>query len=59
MIQVESLASCGQFVVHDRAWNERQVFGKIRYMNFAGAKKKFAVAKYIEKYSARAQLFNE
>ena len=36
--------------VHDRAWTERAVFGKIRYMNFAGAKRKFDVATYIERY---------
>lgn len=33
--------------VHDRAWNERPVFGKIRYMNFNGAKRKFKVENYI------------
>ncbi len=33
--------------VHDRAWGERPVFGKIRYMNFAGCKRKFEVEKYI------------
>jgi deoxyribodipyrimidine photo-lyase len=38
---------CG---VHDRAWNERPVFGKIRYMNFNGAKRKFDVQAYIDKY---------
>jgi len=33
--------------VHDRAWFERDVFGKIRYMNYNGAKSKFNVEKYI------------
>jgi photolyase PhrII len=33
--------------VHDRAWGERSVFGKIRYMSFNGAKSKFDVAEYI------------
>lgn len=33
--------------VHDRAWTERPVYGKIRYMNYNGAKRKFDVAKYI------------
>ena len=33
--------------VHDRAWFERAVFGKIRYMNYNGAKSKFDVKKYI------------
>ncbi|AFN74659.1 deoxyribodipyrimidine photolyase [Melioribacter roseus P3M-2] len=32
--------------VHDRAWSERPVFGKIRYMNYAGCKRKFDVSKY-------------
>lgn len=39
--------------VHDRAWTERPVFGKIRYMNYSGAKRKFPVAAYIAKYSGR------
>jgi len=37
--------------VHDRAWTERRVFGKIRYMNFAGCKRKFDVNLYINKNS--------
>ncbi len=35
--------------VHDRAWNERVVFGKIRYMSYRGRKSKFNIKKYIEK----------
>ena len=35
------------FGVHDRAWQERPVFGKIRYMNAAGLQRKFDVARYI------------
>jgi deoxyribodipyrimidine photo-lyase len=31
-------------------WFERPVFGKIRYMNYNGAKNKFDIKKYIEKY---------
>lgn len=34
--------------VHDRAWRERPVFGKIRYMNEAGCRRKFDVNSYIE-----------
>ncbi len=45
---------CG---VHDRAWNSRPIFGKIRYMNFAGAKRKFDVNAYIKKYSGQRDLF--
>ncbi|MBF7097396.1 deoxyribodipyrimidine photo-lyase [Alkalibacter sp. M17DMB] len=36
--------------VHDRAWKERPVFGKIRYMNYNGCKRKFDVEKYISEY---------
>ena len=37
--------------VHDRAWFDRPVYGKIRYMNFNGCKSKFNVQKYIELYA--------
>lgn len=37
--------------VHDRAWPERKIFGNVRYMNYAGCKRKFNVEKYIEKYN--------
>jgi deoxyribodipyrimidine photo-lyase len=33
--------------VHDRAWADRPVFGKIRYMSYQGCKSKFNVQKYI------------
>jgi len=33
--------------VHDRAWGEREVFGKIRYMSFEGCRRKFDVDAYI------------
>ncbi len=33
--------------VHDRAWTERKVFGKIRYMNESGCRRKFDVDAYI------------
>ena len=36
--------------VHDRAWGEQPVFGKIRYMSYNGCKSKFNVKAYIEKY---------
>lgn len=32
--------------LHDRPWTERSVFGKIRYMNEAGLKRKFDIQKY-------------
>ena len=37
--------------VHDRAWAERQVFGKIRYMNRNGAARKFDLNSYIKKFN--------
>jgi deoxyribodipyrimidine photo-lyase len=40
--------------VHDRAWSERPIFGQIRYMNLAGAKRKFDVKAYIQRWSTNA-----
>lgn len=36
--------------VHDRAWFDRLIFGKIRYMSYNGCKSKFDVNAYCEKY---------
>ncbi len=36
--------------IHDRAWFDRSIFGKIRYMNYNGCKSKFDVKKYQEKF---------
>ena len=36
--------------VHDRAFGERPVFGKVRFMSYNGAKRKFDIGKYIDKY---------
>lgn len=36
--------------VHDRAWADRPVFGKIRYMSFRGCASKFNVHAYIERF---------
>ena len=33
--------------IHDRAWPERAVYGKIRYMNERGCRRKFDVDSYI------------
>lgn len=43
---------CGWSVVgvHDNAWTERPVFGKIRYMNYAGCKRKFSIPKFVAKW---------
>jgi deoxyribodipyrimidine photo-lyase len=37
------------FGKHDRAWAERPIFGKIRYMNAAGLKRKFNPDAYVKK----------
>ena len=37
--------------LHDRPWFERPIFGKIRYMNYNGAKNKFNIAEYIRQNS--------
>lgn len=34
--------------LHDRAWSERPIFGKVRYMNYNGCKRKFDVDAYIK-----------
>ena len=41
---------CG---VHDQGWAERAVFGKIRFMNYQGCKRKFDINKFILKYGAK------
>jgi deoxyribodipyrimidine photo-lyase len=38
--------------VHDRAWNERSVFGKIRYMSYNGCKSKFNIKRYMERINS-------
>ncbi|HKL75031.1 MAG TPA: deoxyribodipyrimidine photolyase, partial [Halanaerobiales bacterium] len=36
------------FGKHDRAWKERKVFGKTRYMNANGLNRKFAADLYVQ-----------
>jgi deoxyribodipyrimidine photo-lyase len=36
--------------VHDRAWTEREVYGKIRYMNYNGCRRKFDIKAYMDKW---------
>lgn len=36
------------FGKHDRPWKERQIFGKVRYMNANGLKRKFDVDAYVQ-----------
>jgi deoxyribodipyrimidine photo-lyase len=37
------------FGKHDRAWKEREIFGKVRYMNDKGLRRKFKIDHYVEK----------
>ena len=43
---------CG---VHDMGWKERPVFGKIRYMNYNGCKRKFKVKEFESKWRVPGQ----
>lgn len=40
--------------LHDRPWTERPIFGKIRYMNYDGLKRKFDIATYIQTWTTHA-----
>ena len=37
--------------VHDRPWQERPVFGTIRYMNANGLRRKFKIDEYIARWN--------
>jgi deoxyribodipyrimidine photo-lyase len=41
--------------IHDMGWKEREIFGKIRFMNYAGCKRKFKVADFVKKYEGAAE----
>ncbi len=41
--------------IHDMGWAERPVFGKIRYMNYAGCKRKFDIEAYINRISVEVR----
>merc|ERR1719334_1663942 len=47
--------------VHDMGWTERKVFGKIRYMNYAGCMRKFKVQEFEQRYpgSSKGQAVQE
>ena len=36
--------------IHDQGWAERPVFGKVRYMNYKGCKRKFDVDAFVRRY---------
>jgi hypothetical protein len=38
--------------IHDMGWAERAVFGKIRYMNYDGCRRKFDVPGFERKYGS-------
>ncbi len=40
------------FGLHDRPWGERAIFGKVRYMNAAGLKRKCDINAYVAKVEA-------
>ena len=42
--------------IHDRPWVERPVFGKVRFMNYNGCKRKFKINDYIQNNALNAQL---
>lgn len=39
--------------IHDQGWAERAVFGKIRYMNYEGCKRKFKIDTFIARYGGK------
>lgn len=40
--------------VHDRGWTERPIFGKVRYMNYQGARRKFDVDAFVRTWPLQA-----
>ncbi len=47
------------FGKHDRAWKEREVFGKVRYMNDKGLKRKFKIDNYVDRVDGIIELIHE
>ncbi len=43
------------FGKHDRAWTERQIFGKLRYMNASGLERKFNIIEYVRQMNILEQ----
>jgi deoxyribodipyrimidine photo-lyase len=43
------------FGKHDRAWGERATFGKVRYMNEKGLRRKFDIDAYVRRVEASAE----
>jgi len=40
---------------HDMGWKEREIFGKIRFMNYNGCKRKFKVDQFVKLYPPAAE----
>ncbi len=43
------------FGQHDRAWSERPIFGKVRYMNDKGLQRKFDIGAYVHRIIRQVQ----
>ncbi|XP_066602379.1 deoxyribodipyrimidine photo-lyase-like [Prorops nasuta] len=41
---------CG---THDQGWKERNIFGKIRYMNYKGCERKFNVKEFVNRWEGK------
>lgn len=47
------------FGKHDRAWTERKIFGKLRYMNSNGLERKFNIKDYVENMKKEEERFKK
>jgi len=47
------------FGLHDRAWKERDIFGKVRYMNAAGLERKCDISGYVSKVAQMKRIANQ
>merc|ERR1711920_890195 len=49
---------CGWAImgVHDMGWAERPIFGKIRFMNYDGCKRKFDIKRYAATWTQQSVL---
>ncbi|XP_061709361.1 deoxyribodipyrimidine photo-lyase [Cydia pomonella] len=45
---------CG---THDQGWAERAVFGKVRYMNYDGCRRKFPVPAFVARYGGKVHKY--
>ncbi|MGM0442212.1 MAG: deoxyribodipyrimidine photo-lyase [Elusimicrobiota bacterium] len=41
--------------VHDRAWKEREIYGKVRYMSYSGLERKFDMDAYVKKVESYSE----